>query len=136
MRLSSIAENRLKIAAIAAVLMAGTAIAVWFGITERNDPRGPRYILWKYGIFSFDPTVTYQAMVGDSESEKLVIGLTVPELKRRFGNLRTRAESTAGYQKYYSDRFFLDQEILWLGDSAWLVVVKDGRVQQLRLMKG
>jgi hypothetical protein len=136
MRLSATTGTRLKTAAVVAVVIACTAIAAWFGITDRNDPKGPRYILWKYGIFSFDPTVTYQAMVGDREREKLAVGLTVPELKHRFGNLRTRAESTADYQKYYSDRFFLDQEILWLGDSAWLVVVKDGRVQQLHLMKG
>lgn len=62
--------------------------------------------------------------------------MTVEELGRRFGRLRTRAESTAEYQKYYAERFFLDQDVVWLGDSAWLVVITKGRAQDLHLMKG
>jgi hypothetical protein len=115
MRLSSLTNTRSKAAAVVAVVLACAAIAAWFGVTDRGDSSGPRYILWKYGMLPFDPTVTYPAMVGDRQRDSLVVGLTVPELKHRFGNLRTRVESTTDY--HYSDNFLLDQEILRLGDS-------------------
>jgi hypothetical protein len=124
-------------AVVAAVAVAaGVTVGGWLATLDRGDPKGLRYILWKHGLLSFDPTVAYPAMVGDRQRETLVVGLSVAELERRFGRLRTRAESTAEYQRYYGDRFFLDKEILWLGDSAWVVVLKGGRVQELHLMKG
>jgi hypothetical protein len=121
---------------VAVAVAACVAIGGWFATVDRGDPNGPRYILWKHGLLTFDPTVAFPAMVGDRQRESLVVGLSVAELERKFGRLRTRAESTAEYQKYYGDRFFLDKEILWLGDSAWLVVLKGGRAQELHLMKG
>lgn len=87
-------------------------------------------------MLPFDASVVYPAMVGDRQREHLVVGLSVQELERKFGRLRVRSEATPEYQKYYSERFFPDQQILWLGESPWLVVLHNGRVEALYLMKG
>jgi hypothetical protein len=123
-------------------VIAGTLAAIfltagaWFVTSNRENSDGPRYVLWKSGVLPFDASVVYPAMVGDRQRERLVVGLSVQELERKFGRLRTRSESTPEYQKYYSERFFLDKQILWLGESQWLVVLRDGRVEALHLMKG
>jgi len=121
--------------AIGIIIAAGAALGAWFVTSDRGDSNGPRYLLWKFGVLPFDPSVVYPAMVGDRQRKELVVGLSISDLERRFGRLRTRAESTA-YQKYYCDRFFMNQQILWLGDSPWLIVLDNGRALELHLMKG
>ena len=126
------------------VKVAGALLAIavctfvaWASVySDRGDARGPRYVLWKIGVFPFDPTVVYPAMVGDREREGLALGLTVPELERRFGKLRTRETATTEYQRHYSDRFLTEKKIYWLGDSPWLVVIENDRAVELHLMKG
>ena len=129
-------NRRLSIALLSIAVAGCLVVGAWFNAMHRGDPNGPRYVLWKRGLLPFDPTVAYPAMVGDLQRHKLVVGLSVPELERRFGRLRTRADATDDYQKNYSQRSFLDREILWLGESPWLVVLEHGRVQELHLMKG
>jgi hypothetical protein len=117
--------------------VAAAAFALLSGIVVMQGDAGEsRYLLWRAGLFPFDAKVVYAQMVSDPKRDALVVGLTVDELKERFGEVRTRQEATAEYQRYYSDRILLDEEIRWLGDSAWLVVLKNGRVTELRLMKG
>ena len=99
-----------------------------------NHAQGPRYALWKRGVLPLDSAAVFEAMVGDRERERLVVGLTVAEVQRKFGALRTSSDATP-YQRTYHGSFE-GKEVRWLGDSAWLVVFENGRATALRLMKG
>jgi hypothetical protein len=128
--------GRVAVIALAVATFVALALAAWSSLPDREDHRGPRYVLWKHGLLPFDPTVVYPAMVGDVDRDRLVVGLTMDELRSRFGVLRSRAESTVEYQRHYADHFFVDQQVVWLGDSAWLLVMSNGRAASLHLMKG
>jgi len=112
-------------------------LGLWVALAPGSDNvHGPRYVLWKAGLLSFNADVVYQAMVADHDREALVLGLSVGELQERFDHLRARAGATADYQQQFSDRLYLDHDILWLGDSPWLVILKNGRAAELLVMKG
>jgi hypothetical protein len=129
--------RRLILGLVITALLPTLILGLWFVVfPERGNANGPRYVLWKIGVFPFDSSVVYPSMVGDTRREALIIGLDIAELERRFGRLRTRAEATPDYQKHYSDRVYLDQEIRWLDDSPWLVILENGRAKELHLMKG
>lgn len=109
---------------------------LWFAVChDKSDSKGPRYIMWKVGLWPFDPEVVYRSMVTDRNRDALVIGLTAKELEIKFGLLRNRQTATK-YQRFYSDQYPKEQEIAWLGDSAWMVIFENGRVIVLCLEKG
>lgn len=118
-------------------LLLSLIFGIWLALSPgRDNANGPRYVLWKAGVFPFDSSIVYPSMIGDTRREALVVGLDISELECRFGRLRTRAEATVDYQKHYSDRLYLDKEIRWLDDSPWLVILENGRAKELHLMKG
>lgn len=119
----------------ACVLCAGVLGAWAFVYPDPHDPKGPRYVLWKWHCFPFDADVVYRSMVGDPDRDALVVGLTVAQIECRFGPLRTGANCTE-YQRHYVERDLSDCQFRWLGDSPWAVVLENGRATDLRLMKG
>jgi hypothetical protein len=124
--------------AVALAVVYGAVFGAWSLLFPGpNDLKCPRYVLWKWHLYPFDPDVVYGSMVLEKyfDADRLVVGLTLGELESRFGRLRTRADCTES-QRYYSEHEFLGREIRWLGDSQWLVVIESGRVKELHLEKG
>ena len=99
-----------------------------------HDAKCLPYVLWKWRVWRFDADAVYGSMLGDTNRDRLVLGLSVPELVSRFGRLRTRADCTDA-QRYHGEHELLAREIRWPGDSEGLVVLEDGRVTSLHLMK-
>src|SRR5688572_25374709 len=84
---------------VAAVVASG---AVWMvSYPDAHDPKGPRYVLWKAGIFNMDLDLATDAMVGDAGRAKLVVGLTRQQLSKRFGYLKAPAEASAYLRDCY-----------------------------------
>jgi hypothetical protein len=94
---------------------------------EPDDPKGPRYTLWKLGLWPFDPEVVYGAM-GHTNADDLVVGKTLEQVAARFDRLHARDERPTD--------LYPDRDIRWLGDSPFLVFVERDRVVALRNVKG
>lgn len=106
----------------------------WVCANKTGEFHEVQYLLWRNGVFRFDPTVVYYGMIGDKNREDLVVGLSVSELESKFKLLRPVDDATSE-QEYYSKQLE-GQDVRWLGDSHWLVIFKNGRATELRLMKG
>lgn len=114
----------------ATVLAIGAAVLFglwWAAAAAPDDPKGPRYTLWKLGLWPFDADVVYGAM-GHTDADHLVVGKTLGQVAERFDRLHTREERPTA--------LYPDRDIRWLGDSLFLVFVERGRVVELHNMKG
>lgn len=129
--------------AVGVVLSFGPLV-VWLGIYPDNgDPRNIYYVLWKHGLNSnMDLDNALFAMSRDVRRERQVQGLTKDQLKARFGYVRTLAEVTPYYRACYStpagraESGGQSEDAVFLRDSPWMVVMKNGRAVDLILCKG
>jgi NhaP-type Na+/H+ and K+/H+ antiporter len=72
----------------AGMTFVGLSIAVWHLMyPSRSDPKNPRYVLWKVGLYGMDPELAIAPMVGDAQRDALVVGKSKEELRRKFGYL-------------------------------------------------
>jgi hypothetical protein len=85
----------------------------------RTDHRNPEYVLWKAGIGKFEPRFLAN-LTKDPYGAKLVKGLTLSQLRDRFGWIR-------------EDR---DARQAWLGASNLAVSLENGRVTRLSVERG
>jgi hypothetical protein len=115
------------------ILLSLLLLFVAWSVVLRDSHHGPQYVLWKYGFYPFDPDVAYRSMVVDTDRNSLVAGLTASQLDRRFGKVRTKLTAT-DYQRHYNSQ--LPENILWLGDSQWAVIMKEGKGFTVELCKG
>jgi hypothetical protein len=122
----------------AGLLLAALLLAafVWLAVLPPADSRGPRYVLWKLGLAQFDEHVVYLAMVQDTDRDSLVLGLSELELTKRFVTVRSPQRGLSSEQAYYTKTYFPSSEVRWLGESQWMVVLREGRVASLHIMKG
>ncbi len=101
-----------------------------------DEPKDLRYKGWKLGVYPMNPDKALETMVGDTYPDKLVVGKTEAELKKKFGYV-TPLERTSEYVKYcYNNSDRRGQDVLMLRNSNWMVVMKNGRAQELVLVKG
>jgi len=100
------------------------------------EPKDLRYKAWKLGVYPMDPEKALETMVGDTFPDKLVVGKTEAELRNQFGYL-TPLDRASEYVKYcYNNSDRRGQIVFALRDTNWTVVMKDGRAQELVLVKG
>ena len=94
------------------------------------------YVCVKYGLVEKADldSAFYQSMLLDRDRDSLVEGLTVEQLRKRFGLLR-RGDSVSDYQRPY-ERFETFDEHVWVGDGPWMIRLKDGKGVELALVKG
>ncbi len=52
-----------------------------------GDPKNPRYVLWKAGIYPMDPGLAIETMLADAHRDALVLGKSKAELRKTFGYL-------------------------------------------------
>lgn len=115
-----------------------------------GDPRNIYYVLWKCGLNeSINLDSALVAMSHDAQAKSRVEGLTKDQLKARFGYLRTLGEVTPYYQACYltpgsitpqnvspADIAAKSEDVFFLRDSPWMVVMKNGRADGLVICKG
>ncbi|MGA2810237.1 MAG: hypothetical protein ABSG16_02475 [Candidatus Acidiferrum sp.] len=124
---------------------------VWLGTYPDDvDPRNIYYVLWKRGLnnnMNLDSALA--AMSHDGWPVRRVEGLTKDQLKARFGYVRTLAEVTPYFQAcYFTPGVFTlgnvgpaeiaakSEDAVFLRDSPWMVVMKNGKAVDLVLCKG
>jgi hypothetical protein len=108
------------------------------------DPKNIAYVLWKKGQnrnVNLDDAVA--AMTHDTWAVRLVEGQTVDELKARFGFVRTLNEARPYLQLCYTSGAVGEhgivasgKQVLFLRDSAWMVILDKGKAVDLVLCKG
>jgi|HubBroStandDraft_5_1064220.scaffolds.fasta_scaffold358004_1 hypothetical protein len=139
---------RLRKAAAAAslvglgLLLSFCFLLAWIEIyPEGQDPKNIGYVLWTHGLnqnMNLDNAVA--AMTHDRWPLRVVKGLSKEQLKSRFGYIRSLEEApqhkgcypATGELGTWADR----KEVAFLRDSAWMVILDQGRVVDLVLCKG
>lgn len=118
-------------------------VSVFFGgwmITYPStaDPKNLGYVLWKAGIYRMNLDKVTEAMVGDGDPEKnkIVIGKTESELRKEFGYLVVPSQASPYLKRCYQTSYWKDQSVLFIRNSQWMVVFRDGKASDLILIKG
>ena len=127
------------------ILPLGVLAAWWATYPDAGDPKSIYYVLWKHGVNnSMDIDVALGAMTHDVWPVRQVRGLTKDQLKARFGYIRTPDEVTPYYRECYSAPDSVgfaetqgnSDDVTFLRDSPWMVIMKNGRAVDLVLCKG
>ena len=126
--------GRLILAGVSVVLL---GLVFWQALYHGPDePKDLRYQAWKLGLYSMDLDKATSTMVGDIYPDRLVMGRTEAELAKRFGYV-TGVENASEYVRYcYFNSPYYGKEALILRHSNWMVLMKNGRVLRLILVKG
>jgi hypothetical protein len=101
-----------------------------------NDPKNIKYVFWKAGLYRVNLDAATAAMVGDPSRDKLVVGKTKAQLRNRFGSLLSPAEASAYLRGCYENSSWKDRDVLFIGQSAWMVVFEADKATNLVLVKG
>lgn len=130
----------------AGIILTLTTFVVWLHTyPDNSDPKNIYYVLWKHGLNSdMDPDSALAAMSHDTWPVKQVQGLNRQQLAARFGYLRTLDEAAPYLRGCYSTPGSIGRQetqgkvndVLFLRDSPWMVVMKDGKAVDLVLCKG
>jgi hypothetical protein len=107
----------------------------WSLMYQSSDPKSIEYNLWKIGLYRMDPNTAAGAMIGDRNRDKLVIGKTKEQLRFKFGNLQT-IDQVSQYYRDGHDSYWKDRDVLFIGESPWMIVFNRDRATNLVLMKG
>ena len=128
------------------VVLSFGALVIWLSAYPADaDPKNIYYVLWKYGFnnnMNIDSALV--AMSHDTWPARLVEGLTKDQIKTRFGYIRKLDEASPYYQACYytpnsegrAETVGKSEDALFLRDSPWMVVMKNGKAVDLILCKG
>ena len=121
---------------VAATVIIVVGVAGWqFVVVGADDPRDLRYQAWKVGLYPLRIDAALNAMINDSHRDSLVVGKTSEELDRRFGSVSPVPGNT--YVKYcYENSPYRGTSVLFIRNSNWMVLMKDGVADGLLLAKG
>jgi hypothetical protein len=75
-------------------------------------------------------------MVGDRNRDKLVVGKTKTQLQDKFGSLLSPTDISPYLRGCYQNSFWKDREVLFIGQSSWMVVFDVDKATNLVLVKG
>jgi hypothetical protein len=137
----------LRIAFAALFVSVGVVLSLGVLITwvetypDAADPKNVYYVLWKRGLnnnMNMDSALV--AMSHDVGPVRQVQGLTREQLKNRFGYIRTLDEATPYLRGCYSTPGAAGQgkreDVAFLRDSPWMVVIENEKAVDLILCKG
>jgi hypothetical protein len=119
------------------VVLIFLGVALWEALFHGpNDTKDLRYQGWRLGIYPFSLDQATSTMILDVHRDDLVIGKTRGELVKRFGYVIS-LDQASDYIKYcYSNSDYRGKQVLFLRKSNWQVVMKNGRAEELVLVKG
>lgn len=114
------------------------SIAVGWALVypQSSDPKNIEYMLWKNGLYRINLDAATDAIIGDPNVSKLVVGQTKDQLRRRFGYLQTPAESMGYLKSCHQWPVAKDKDALFIRRSTWMVVFDGETATQLILVKG
>ncbi len=113
------------------------SIGIWESIYHDADKKDLRYIGWKHGIYPLDPDNALETMVGDGHRDDLVLGKTEIELIKKFGYVTPLSQADDSYYGFcFRTSGRPSQPALRLRNSNWMVLMKNGRAEDLVLLKG
>jgi hypothetical protein len=130
----------------AGVILSLLALYTWLETyPDDADPKNIYYVLWKHGLnnnMNLDSALA--AMSHDVWPVRQVQGLSKEQLKTRFGFIKTLDEATPYLRGCHAtptaigggERQGKREEVAFLRDSPWMVVMKDGKVVDLVMCKG
>lgn len=98
-----------------------------------SDSYAPRYLLWKCGVLGVPSDIVYEAMLGDSDRNDIVRGLTRTQVAKAFA-VESNKSTLTDHQSMYENQ--ISEDHMWLGDSWWVVLFRDGKAYEIRLFKG
>lgn len=101
-----------------------------------SDPKNMKYVLWKAGLYKVSLDQATTAMVGDRNRDELVVGKTKAQLRDKFGPLLSSAEASPYLKGCYQNSAWKDKDVLFIGQSSWMVVFDGDRATNLVLIKG
>jgi hypothetical protein len=105
-------------------------LGVWVATyPDAGDPKNIRYVLWTHGLnkgMNLDDALG--AMTGDVHRDKLVLGLSEAQLASRFGYVKQISKDQYCYAEYsgYRGGTTTGEKAIFLRDSAWMVILKNG----------
>ena len=128
----------MKSAKIVGFFLVLTMIVIggWWVVYPGQDPKGFEYIGWRLGLPSLNPDLALGSMIGDVHRDGLVIGKTRDELVKKFGYVTEVNRHSAYWWYCYFNSPYYGKDVLILRRSNWMVVMKDGRAEELVLLKG
>lgn len=116
------------------------AVVVFFGgwaLTYPSpDPKSIKYVLWKADLYRLNPDEATGTMVADPNRDKLVEGKTKAQLRDKFGSLLSSAEASPYLRGCYQNSSWKDRDVLFIGQSSWMVVFDGDKATSLVLVKG
>jgi len=101
-----------------------------------SDAKNIKYVLWKAGLYKMNLEVATAAMVGDPNRDKLVVGKTKADLRDKFGLLLAPVEASPYLRGCYQSSSWKDRDVLFIGQSSWMVVFDGDKAINLVLIKG
>ena len=124
------------------------APALWDGLCRHgHSPHlTTGYLLWKHLGVEVDEHVRYAGLWHDGNLDRLVRGKDLAELQRLFPELKVGspltieqfayARSKWSYWKYAAPDPGAHRELYWLGDTTWMVELRNGLAVDLHYCKG
>lgn len=100
------------------------------------DPKSIKYVLWKADLYKLNFDEATGTMVGDRNRDKLVVGKTKAQLRDKFGSLLSPAAASPYLRGCYQNSAWKDKDVLFLGQSPWMVVFDGDKATNLVLVKG
>ena len=100
------------------------------------DPKSIKYLLWKADLYKLNLDEATGTMVGDRDRDKLVVGKTKAQLRDKFGSLLPPANASPYLRGCYQNSSWKDRDVLFIGQSSWMVVFDGDQATNLVLVKG
>src|SRR5712692_6396761 len=113
-----------------------TFLGGWALTYPSPDPKSIKYVLWKADLYRLNLDEATGTMVGDPDRGKLVVGKTKPQLRNKFGSLLSPVEASPYLRGCYQNSSWKDRDVLFIGQSSWMVVFDGDRAANLVLVKG
>jgi len=101
-----------------------------------SDPKNIKYVMWKAGFYGMDLDEAVGTMTGDATRDKLVLGKTKPQLRKRFGYLLEPADVSPYLRACYLSSSWKGKDVLFIRRSPWMVVFDGDVATELILIKG
>jgi hypothetical protein len=123
----------LALATILVAVAVPVAMSMW---TNRHFTR--EYARWRNGQveqIALDQGF-YDSFMQDKQRDDLVRGLTVEQLRKRFGDLRHGESATESQRSQESHGNFRGWDHYWIKDSVWVILVKEGKGERIEILKG
>jgi hypothetical protein len=116
--------------------LAAICVCAWALMYPSPDPKNLKYVLWKADLYKLNLDEATGTMVGDRNRDKLVVGKTKAQLRDKFELLLPPADASPYLRGCYQDSYWKGRDVLFIGQSSWMVVFDGGKATDLVLIKG